>query len=79
MFQKLQLEGRAIHGNCLINIMMSTLIPFRDIGSNPSVSGYKTKKGHKFLNQILVCQLPSFSILVGSLILLNAVRNSRFG
>ena len=49
---------------------------FRDIMSYPSVPWYKTKKkGH----QILFSQVPSFSILVGPLILLNAVRNGRFG
>ena len=28
MFQKLLLEGRLIHGNCLINMKMSTLMSF---------------------------------------------------
>ena len=37
------------------------------------------KKGHELLNQILFCLVPSFSILVGPLILLNAVRNGHFG
>ena len=40
---------------------------------------YKTKnKGHKFLNKILTCKVPSSSILVGPLVLLTAVRNGRF-
>ena len=53
---------------------------FRDKRSNPSVPRYKTKKkGHTLLNQILFCQVPSFSILVGPLFLLNAVRHGRFG
>ena len=53
---------------------------FRDIRSHPRTTRYKTKKkGHTFLNKILVCHVPSFSIQVGRVILLIAVRNGRFG
>ena len=37
------------------------------------------KKGHKFINQILFCKVPSFSILGVPLFLLNVVRISCFG
>ena len=47
--------------------------------SHPRVPRCETKKKrHGFLNKTLACQVPSFSIIVGPLVLLNAARNGCF-